>query len=88
MLLWSRPSPHKGIYQKLCGQQFWEFISGDPLLYIRLIEPIGHRAKERNEDFYKQYAKVVNLFAEKFMKQFCDDGEINWTRLVEFNSAK
>jgi hypothetical protein len=34
----------------------------------------------------------VNLFAEKFMKQFYDDGEIdgelNWNRLVEFNSAK
>lgn len=80
--------PNKGIYQKLCGQQFWEFISGDSLLYTRLIEPIGHRAKERNEDFYKQYARVVNLFAEKFMKQFCDDGEINWSRLVQFNSSK
>lgn len=66
------------------------YFRGSPTLYpyTRLIEPIGHRAKERNEDFYKQYAKVVNLFAEKFMKQFCDDGEINWTRLVEFNSAK
>ncbi|MEO8600573.1 MAG: PmeII family type II restriction endonuclease [bacterium] len=79
--------PDKGAYQKLCGQGFWEFISGDCLLYTRLIGPIGHRAKEKNDDFHMQYAKVLNLFALEFMQHFCDDGEINWTRLVEFNSA-
>lgn len=79
--------PEKGTYWKLCGQRFWEFIADDNTLYTRLIDPIGHRAKEKNADFHKQYAKVVNLFAAEFMRDFCDDGEINWTRLVGFNSA-
>ena len=79
--------PDKGAYWKLCGQRFWEFIGDDDSLYTRLIDPIGHRAKDKNTDFHKQYAKVVNLFAAEFMQDFCDDGEINWTRLVEFNSA-
>lgn len=79
--------PDKGAYWKLCGQRFWEFVGDDDSLYTRLIDPIGHRAKDKNTDFNKQYAKVVNLFAAEFMQDFCDDGEINWTRLVEFNSA-
>src|SRR6267378_1506060 len=37
--------PDKGDYFKYCGQKFWEFISGDPELYTKIIEPIGHQAK-------------------------------------------
>ncbi|MHB9119498.1 MAG: PmeII family type II restriction endonuclease, partial [Burkholderiales bacterium] len=72
---------------KLCGQPFWSFISGDVDLYTKLVEQIGHRAKEKNEHFQKQYAKVINLFAQEFMADFCDDGEIDWIKLVKFNSA-
>lgn len=79
--------PEKGNYRKLCGQRFWTFISGDESLYTKLVEPIGHRAKEKNDHFQKQYAKVINLFAQEFMQDFCNDGEIDWVRLVEFNSA-
>lgn len=79
--------PEKGNYRKLCGQRFWTFISGDESLYTKLVEPIGHRAKEKNDHFQKQYAKVINLFAQEFMQDFCNDGEIDWVKLVEFNSA-
>jgi len=41
----------KGDYLKKCGQSFWAFISGDDDLYTTIIEPLGHRAKERNEAF-------------------------------------
>lgn len=78
----------KGIYKKLCGQRFWEFISGSSTLYTDIIEPFGHRAKERNEDFQKLYAEIVNKFTLEFMNKFCKDGKIDWQRLVEFNSGK
>lgn len=80
-------NPDKGTYRKLCGQRFWTFISGDESLYTKLVEPIGHRAKEKNDHFQIQYAKVINLFAQEFMQDFCNDGEIDWMKLVEFNSA-
>ena len=79
--------PDKGAYLKLCGQRFWTFISDDDSLYTKLVEPIGHRAKEKNDHFQKQYAKVINLFAQEFTQDFCDNGEIDWAKLVEFNSA-
>ncbi len=75
-------------YYKFCGQAFWEFISGDPDLYKDIIEPLGHKAKERNEEFLESYAQVINLFTDEFNKDFLLDGKINWEKLVEYNSSK
>ena len=82
-------TPDKGDYLKLCGQQFWEFISDDDNLYTDIIEPLGHQAKERNEQFMQEYAKVINKFTSEFIRTFCDaDGSILWEEIVKFNSAK
>ena len=81
--------PDKGDYLKKCGQQFWEFISGDDNLYTDIIEPLGHQAKERNEQFMQEYAKVINKFTAEFIGKFCDtDGNILWKEIVKFNSAE
>lgn len=74
---------------KLAGQAFWEFLSGDADLYRRIIVPIGFRAKERNEEFAIEYAKVLNRFTEQFIADFCNpDGSIDWDKLLTFNSGK
>ena len=81
--------PDKGDYLKLCGQKFWEFISGDNNLYTDIIEPLGHQAKERNEEFIQEYAKVINKFTAEFIGKFCDaDGNMLWEEIVKFNSAE
>jgi hypothetical protein len=81
-------NPDKGEYFKYCGQRFWEFISGDPELYIKIIEPLGHKAKERNDEFIQSYARMINMFTKEFSNEFCkDNGEIDWAKLVRFNSA-
>lgn len=81
--------PDKGDYQKLCGQSFWQFISGNEKLYIDLIEPLGHKAKEKNDDFLKSYSQVINRFTKDFSNEFCnDDGTINWNKIIEYNSSK
>jgi Type II restriction endonuclease EcoO109I len=80
--------PNKEGYQKVCGQEFWQLISDSNTLYKDIIEPLGHQAKEKNEEFFKAYAKVINQFTLKFAQDFCDDGVINWQKIVEFNSKK
>lgn len=81
--------PDKGDYFKFCGQKFWEFISGNKNLYKEIIEPLGHRAREKNEDFLTAYSSRINVFTLEFGKLFCDKkGGINWERLVEFNSSE
>ena len=78
----------KGDYFKYCGQKFWEFISGETNLYTELIEPLGHKAKERNDDFMKSYSQMINKFTKEFTTDFCDnDGAIDWDKLVKLNSA-
>jgi len=39
-------NPDKGDYFKYCGQKFWEFISGNPDLYLKIIKPLGYSPRE------------------------------------------
>lgn len=78
----------KGNYVKKCGQSFWSFISGDLEFYKTIIEPLGHKAKERNEAFYIEYGKVITRFTTEFAKEYCAvDGAIIWDKIVEMNSG-
>ncbi len=80
--------PDKGDYFKYCGQTFWEFISGDSNLYKEIIEPLGHKAREKNEEFSRLYAQVINKLTLEFINEFCkESGEIDWHKIVELNSA-
>ena len=80
--------PDKGDYYKYCGQKFWDFISGNSNLYTEIIEPLGHKAKEKNDDFMKSYSQMINLFTREFTNEYClKSGEIDWIKLVRFNSA-
>lgn len=81
-------NPDKGDYFKYCGQIFWHFISGDKNLYTNIIEPLGYKAKEKNEVFLESYAVMINKFTKEFANEFCmDTGHIDWMKLVEFNSG-
>jgi len=79
--------PDKGDYLKLCGRRFWELISNDTNLYKEIIEPIGHEAKQKNEEFLENYAQIINKLTLEFSQNFCTDGKINWEKLVEYNSG-
>lgn len=79
--------PDKGDYFKYCGQRFWEFISGDKNLYINIIEPLGYKAKEKNDEFINSYSQMINKFTKEFTIEFCkESGEIDWEKLVKYNS--
>jgi hypothetical protein len=79
--------PDKGDYFKYCGQTFWNFISGNVNLYIDIVEPLGHKAKDKNDDFMKSYSQMINKFTKEFAVNFCkDSGEIDWEKLIRFNS--
>ena len=87
--LYGRELPEdRGDYLKMCGQRFWEFISGSKTLYTDIIGPLGSRAKERKEEFEIELAKVTNRLTKEFLDNFClPDGTIQWKEIVEFNSS-
>jgi hypothetical protein len=81
-------NPDKGDYFKYCGQRFWTFVSGNENLYLEIIEPLGHKAHERNEEFQKSYSQMINKFTKQFIDEFCcHNGAIDWEKLVRFNSG-
>jgi len=80
-------NPDKGDYFKYCGQKFWEFISDNSDLYVKLIEPLGHTAKEKSQEFTDEYYQIINKFTLDFSKNFCVNGKIDWEALVKFNSS-
>ncbi|WP_208685222.1 PmeII family type II restriction endonuclease [Flavobacterium sp. SLB02] len=74
-------------YYKMCGQRFWELISGEPNLYVDIIEPIGFQAEKNNLEFSESYSKVKNRMEKEFLIDFVtDEGSINWDKLLKFNS--
>jgi len=75
-------------YLKVVGQSFWYLISQDKNLYTDIVEPIGYRAKEHNEAFDTEKAKITNRFTRAFIDRFCDPtGAIDWQTLVAWNSG-
>ena len=58
----------KGEYLKLCGQRYWEFISGDENLYLEMIKPLGQQVKEKDEQFEEKYAQKVNEMTQKMLE--------------------
>ena len=84
-----RKKENMGTYIKKCGQSFWEFISGRPDFYKEIIKPLGIKAKEKNEQFNREYGNVINIFTKRFIEDYCKNtGEIDWEKIVEFNSQK
>jgi hypothetical protein len=78
----------KADYIKLCGQKFWKFISGNENLYTEIIEPLGHKAREKNNEFNDAYSQILNKLTLEFGQDFCSDGRIDWKKLVHFNSSE
>lgn len=79
----------KNSHTKICGQEFWEFISGSSTLYTDIIEPLGTDATAKNEEYKKKYDQKITLFTCEFSKEYCDgQGNINWNKIVEMNSRK
>lgn len=76
-------------YMKIVGQNFWYLISENPDLYTDIIEPIGHKAYEHNENFHMERKKIVGRFSHEIHEKFFDPntGLIDWVKLVKFNSG-
>ena len=81
-------APVKTTHHRLCGQRFWRFISGgNDALYRELVEPLGYEADVRAKDLQFAYDAKLNALTAAFVGEFCDEGVINWDRLICFNSG-
>ena len=73
---------------KCCGEKFWSLISGEPTLFVDIVEPLGYKAKQKNDEYYEEYIAMVAKFTRQFVLEYCnEDGRINWEKIVRLNAA-
>lgn len=76
-------------YYKICGQEFWELISGDNELYKKIILPLDKEAKKRSDHFKEVYAEKSNELIKDFSDTFLTrKGSIDWEKMIDFVSKK
>lgn len=81
-------SYNDSLHEKYCGEKFWALISGEQTLFVDIIEPLGFKAKEKNEEYQKEYGRMINKFTLEFISNYCDaEGNIDWERIVHLNAA-
>lgn len=75
-------------YYKICGQSFWELISGDNQLYKKIIQPLDTEAKKRDEIFKKLYVKKVNEMTKDIVNLFYTKDDLDWDKIIDYVSKK
>ena len=87
--------PHKvdkknkdSTYYKLCGQPFWELVSGDDQLYKKIIQPIDKEAKKRDQTFKDLYAEKINEMTKDIVELFYTKNWLDWDKVIEYVSKK
>jgi len=79
---------HRSKSEKHAGQAFWLLLSGEENFYIRIFDTIGKYAISHREEYLKKYSKTKNRILKQLMCNFVDDnGELNWQKIVEYNSS-
>lgn len=75
-------------YHKICGQAFWELVSGDNELYKKLIQPLDKEAKKRDEIFKELYVKKINEMTKDIVSLFYTKSSLDWDKIIEYVSKK
>ena len=69
-------------------KSYWYLISENKHLYIDIVEPIGYRAREHNDEFEKAKGGVKLKLVVEFANRFClEDGTIDWPTLLHHTSG-
>lgn len=83
----SEPNESK-IFRELSGQAFWAVLTGEKDFYIRIIEAMKSKPQEHKVQYQEEWIKAKNRFVAEFTQEFClPSGEIDWRKIVEFNSG-
>ena len=75
-------------YYKICGQAFWELISGDDQLYKKIIQPLAKEAKKRDEVFKTLYVKKINEMTKDVVDRFYTKDNLDWEKIIDYVSKK
>ena len=82
---YGRGSRDYGDYRRLCGAEFWEFVSGEPDLFARLLSELGVAAAN---GYQAAIESQIDSVAAELRERWSDaNGELDWQRILEHNSG-
>lgn len=73
-------------YLKLCGQKFWELITGDNDFYKKLIQPLDREVKKQDDLFKETYVAKINEMTKDLIELFYTKNNLDWDKIVEYVS--
>lgn len=75
-------------YKELAGKDFWQWLTGDPDFYTKIIGFMGTKPDEYAKEFEEAYVRAENRMIRQFTVKYCkEDGSIDWDALIRFNSG-
>lgn len=75
-------------YRLVAGQSFWRELTGDADFYIKLVRLMQEYPREHRRAFEKEWNRAVNRLGRYLLTEFADaEGNIDWEKLVAFNSG-
>ena len=74
--------------RRVAGQALWHELSGDSLMYARIMRAMGVGSQHRLDMFQAEHDKAVNRFTAELLANFANsDYSLDWEKLLAFNSA-
>ncbi|RAP19368.1 hypothetical protein C2W59_01152 [Bacillus pumilus] len=74
---------------EMAGQVFWEELTGDAEFFIKIVDLMKDKPQKHLPEYQKSFDAAVNRFTRDFIDEFCcEDGTIDWKKLLVFNSGK
>lgn len=75
-------------YKELAGKDFWQWLTGDPDFYTKIIGFMGTKPDEYAKEFEEAYVRAENRMIRQFTVKYSkEDGSIDWDALIRFNSG-
>lgn len=73
---------------ELAGQDFWEFLTGDPDFYEKIVSYMEEKPEVYAQRFEESRTLAVNRLTKDFSARFVrEDGFIDWNAILELNSG-
>ncbi|NJS41317.1 cytosolic protein [Candidatus Gracilibacteria bacterium] len=73
-------------YAKICGQAFWDLISGSNSFYLDIIDPLTKETEKKEYEYIEEYNSSIIKASLIFSDHFVENNKVNWNKIVKLTS--
>lgn len=85
---YGRKNGDSGRFIEMSGQALWADLSGDPHMYIRIIQAMNDLPIQLGSDIATAFDRATNRCTRELLDNFSgEDGELDWGDILEYGSS-